>query len=107
MFELAAAGLPAILVPYPRATADHQSKNARWMAEAGAAVVVGDEELDPERLRSEVKALLDDRARLEAMSRAARSVVRLDAADLIAEEALGLAGAAPVSPAPPAGNAMP
>ena len=107
VFELAAAGLPAILVPYPRATADHQSKNARWMAEAGAAVVVGDQELDPERLRSEVKALLDDRARLEAMSRAARSVARLDAADLIAEEALGLAGAAPVSPAPPAGNAMP
>src|SRR4029450_3501185 len=40
VFELAAAGVPAILVPYPHATADHQTGNARWMADAGAAVVV-------------------------------------------------------------------
>ena len=39
VFEIAAHGLPAILVPYPHAAADHQSANARWMAEAGAAVV--------------------------------------------------------------------
>ena len=45
MFEIAAAGRPAILVPYPHATADHQAKNARWMADAGAAVMLPDAEL--------------------------------------------------------------
>ena len=48
VFELAAAGRPAILVPYPHATAGHQDANAAWMAEAGAAVVVDDAELDAE-----------------------------------------------------------
>ena len=52
VFELAAAGLPAILVPYPHATADHQSGNARWMADGGAAVVVPDAELDADRPRA-------------------------------------------------------
>ena len=50
IFEIAAHGRPAILVPYPHASADHQSSNARWMAQAGAAVVVADAELTPERL---------------------------------------------------------
>ncbi len=45
LFEIAAHGLPAILVPYPHASADHQSANARWMSEAGAAIVVQDAEL--------------------------------------------------------------
>jgi UDP-N-acetylglucosamine--N-acetylmuramyl-(pentapeptide) pyrophosphoryl-undecaprenol N-acetylglucosamine transferase len=94
VFELAAAGLPAVLVPYPHATADHQSKNARWMADGGAAVVVPDAELDAARLRSEVDALLADPGRLERMSEAARRLARPDAADRIAEEALRLAGAA-------------
>ena len=44
VFEIAAAGRPAILIPYPHATADHQAKNARWMADAGAAVVLPDAE---------------------------------------------------------------
>ena len=67
IFEIAAHGRPAILVPYPHAAADHQSSNARWMAQAGAAVVVADAELTPSGWRSEVRALLADRARLEAM----------------------------------------
>ena len=50
IFEIAAHGRPAILVPYPHASADHQSSNARWMAQAGAAVVVADAELTPARL---------------------------------------------------------
>src|SRR5436305_2393041 len=66
VFELAAAGLPSLLVPYPHATADHQTKNARWMAEGGAAVVVPDRELDAARLRAEVKDLLADTERLDA-----------------------------------------
>ena len=50
IFEVAAAGRPAILVPYPHATADHQSANAAWMAEAGAATVIEDAELSAARL---------------------------------------------------------
>ena len=60
IFEVAAHGRPAILIPYPHATGDHQASNARWMAEAGAAVVVPDDELTPQRLRAEVDALLAD-----------------------------------------------
>src|SRR4029077_7816635 len=51
IFEVAAHGRPAVLVPYPHASADHQTANARWMADAGAAVVVADGDLTPERLR--------------------------------------------------------
>jgi UDP-N-acetylglucosamine--N-acetylmuramyl-(pentapeptide) pyrophosphoryl-undecaprenol N-acetylglucosamine transferase len=91
VFELAAAGLPAILVPYPHATADHQTGNARWMEEAGAAVVVPDAELDAQRLAAEVIALLDDPGRLARMSAAARALSRPDAAERIAEGILGLA----------------
>ena len=92
VFELAAAGLPSILVPYPHATADHQSANARYMAEAGAAVVVPDAELDAERLSREVAALLGDPARMRRMSDAARAVARPDAAERIAAAVLELAG---------------
>jgi UDP-N-acetylglucosamine--N-acetylmuramyl-(pentapeptide) pyrophosphoryl-undecaprenol N-acetylglucosamine transferase len=88
VFELAAAGLPSILVPYPHATADHQTKNARWMADAGAAVVVPDAEIDGPGLRAEVETLLADRERLEAMSSAARSLARPDAAERISGEIL-------------------
>ena len=50
VFEIAAHGLPAILVPYPHAAADHQTANARWMADAGAAIVIPDGELTAARL---------------------------------------------------------
>ena len=75
VFELAAIGRPSILVPYPHATADHQAKNARWLAEAGAAVVRARCRLHRRRrLRGLVGALLSDRRRLEAMAEAARAV---------------------------------
>ena len=51
IFEVCAHGRPALLVPYPHATADHQAANARWMADGGAAVIVADDELTAERLR--------------------------------------------------------
>ena len=54
MFELAQYGLPAILIPYPHASADHQTANAHWMTEAGAATILPDAELSPQRLRAEV-----------------------------------------------------
>jgi len=91
IFEIAAHGRPAILLPYPHATGDHQTANARWMERAGAAVVVPDSELTPERLRSEIEALLADRERLAAMGRASAAVGRPDAAQRIAEEVLAAA----------------
>ena len=88
VFEIAAHGLPAVLVPYPHAAADHQSANARWMADAGAAVVIPDDELSGARLGGEVAALLADRDRLRAMAAAAKSLARPDAAQDVAEELL-------------------
>jgi UDP-N-acetylglucosamine--N-acetylmuramyl-(pentapeptide) pyrophosphoryl-undecaprenol N-acetylglucosamine transferase len=97
VLELAAAHLPAILVPYPYATADHQTTNARYMEQAGAAVVVPDAELDGPRLAREVAALLGAPERMAAMRAAARATARPDAAERIAEELLALvrAGSAP------------
>ena len=83
-FELLAAGLPAVLVPSPFVTADHQTANARHMARWGAAVVVPDAELDGRRLVAEVDALLADPGRLEAMAAAALAASRPEAADDIA-----------------------
>ena len=94
IFEVAAAGRPAILVPYPHATADHQTGNATWMVDAGAAVLVPDAELDAERLRREVDALMSDPDRLAAMSAASAAVARPDAAEAIAREVWAAAGAA-------------
>ena len=91
VFEIAAAGLPAVLVPYPHATADHQTSNARWMEDAGAAVVVPDGELDGPRLAREVGTLLGAPQRLGAMANAARALARPDAAERIADELLALA----------------
>jgi UDP-N-acetylglucosamine--N-acetylmuramyl-(pentapeptide) pyrophosphoryl-undecaprenol N-acetylglucosamine transferase len=93
VFEIAAHGTPAILVPYPHATADHQTGNARWMERAGAAVVVPDRELTPERLRREVDALLGDPARLAAMAAASASLARPEAARDIAREVVAAAQA--------------
>jgi UDP-N-acetylglucosamine--N-acetylmuramyl-(pentapeptide) pyrophosphoryl-undecaprenol N-acetylglucosamine transferase len=91
VLELAAAGLPALLVPFPHATADHQTGNARYMEAAGAAVVVPDTELDGPRLAREVGALLHDPQGTAAMGRAALEAARPGAADRIAEEVLRLA----------------
>jgi UDP-N-acetylglucosamine--N-acetylmuramyl-(pentapeptide) pyrophosphoryl-undecaprenol N-acetylglucosamine transferase len=93
VFEIAAHGLPAILVPYPHAAGGHQRANAAWMAAAGAAVVIADSELTAARLGGEVAALLADRRRLAAMAAAAAGLARPDAARDIAAEMLE-AGAA-------------
>jgi UDP-N-acetylglucosamine--N-acetylmuramyl-(pentapeptide) pyrophosphoryl-undecaprenol N-acetylglucosamine transferase len=86
VLEVAAAGLPAILVPYPEATADHQTLNALYMANAGAAVVVPDDELDGTRLAREVTTLLSAPQRMAEMATAARAAARPDAAARIADE---------------------
>jgi len=92
VFEIAAYELPAILVPYPHASADHQSANARWMAAAGAAVVIADSELSGARLAREVATLLGDRSRLAAMARASHGLARPNAAREVADELLQAAG---------------
>ncbi len=91
--ELAAAGIPAVLVPLPGAPGDHQTRNAEAFVDAGAAVVVPDAECDAPRLDSELRGLLADPGRLEAMSAHARALGRPDAAarfaDLVEEVARG------------------
>ena len=89
VWELAASGTPAILVPYPHATADHQTLNARHFERGGGAVVVPEPELD--RVAALVDELLADRSRLDAMAAAMRAMARPEAADEIAEELIALA----------------
>jgi UDP-N-acetylglucosamine--N-acetylmuramyl-(pentapeptide) pyrophosphoryl-undecaprenol N-acetylglucosamine transferase len=93
IFEVAAHGRPAVLVPYPHASGDHQASNARWMADAGAAVIVPDAELTPARLAQEVGALLANPQRLAEMSAAAAQIARPDAAAAVAGEVLRAAAA--------------
>lgn len=93
--ELAVAGLPAVLVPFPAATRDHQRANARELENAGGAVVVADAELDGDRLAELLGPIVDDRQARERMSEAATSVARPDAARKVADlllEAGGIAG---------------
>ena len=92
IFEIAAAGRPAVLIPYPYATGDHQTSNARFMERAGAAVVIPDAELPPARLAPEVGGLLADQGRLRAMARASAALARPDAAQDIAHVVLAAAG---------------
>jgi UDP-N-acetylglucosamine--N-acetylmuramyl-(pentapeptide) pyrophosphoryl-undecaprenol N-acetylglucosamine transferase len=92
VFEIVAHGLPAILVPYPHASGDHQGENARWMSQAGAAIAIPDEELSAARLAREVAVLLADRPRLAAMAAAARALARPEAAREVARELLDAAG---------------
>jgi UDP-N-acetylglucosamine--N-acetylmuramyl-(pentapeptide) pyrophosphoryl-undecaprenol N-acetylglucosamine transferase len=88
IFEVVAAGRPAILAPFPFATADHQSANAEWMRRGGAATVIPDAELTAERLGTEVEAVLGDEGRLSEMAAAARKLAKPDAARRIADEVL-------------------
>jgi len=83
--ELAAAGKPALLVPFPYAADQHQLRNAETLARAGAALMVLDREMDGARLYREVAALAADPDRLERMSRAVRGFARRDAARQAAE----------------------
>jgi UDP-N-acetylglucosamine--N-acetylmuramyl-(pentapeptide) pyrophosphoryl-undecaprenol N-acetylglucosamine transferase len=92
VFEVAAHGRPAVLIPYPYATADHQTENARFMERAGAAIVIPDSELTGARLAQEVGELLADRGRLSAMGNAAIAIARPDAARVVAREVLAVAG---------------
>jgi UDP-N-acetylglucosamine--N-acetylmuramyl-(pentapeptide) pyrophosphoryl-undecaprenol N-acetylglucosamine transferase len=91
VWEVATAGKPAVLVPSPNVTADHQTKNARYFEGAGGAVVVPERELA--RVPDLVRALLIDDGRLAAMGEAMRRASKPDAADVIAEELIALGSA--------------
>jgi UDP-N-acetylglucosamine--N-acetylmuramyl-(pentapeptide) pyrophosphoryl-undecaprenol N-acetylglucosamine transferase len=89
VWEVAAAGKPAILVPYPFATADHQAKNARFFERAGGAITVPETELG--RVPDLARSLLGDPDRLKEMGAAMKRVALPGAADEIAEELIALA----------------
>ena len=89
VWELAAAGTPSILVPYPHATADHQALNARYFEKGGGAVVVRQDDLA--RVPALVDELLGDPGRLRAMSEAMRALAKPNAAEVIADELVRLA----------------
>jgi UDP-N-acetylglucosamine--N-acetylmuramyl-(pentapeptide) pyrophosphoryl-undecaprenol N-acetylglucosamine transferase len=89
VWEVAAAGRPAIFVPYPFATGDHQAKNAEHFVRAGGAILV--RELDLDDVPDLVRSLLHDPARLQRMGTAMRAVARPEAADRIADELVALA----------------
>ena len=89
VWEMAAAGKPAILIPYPFATADHQAKNALYFEHAGGAITVPETELG--RVPDLARSLLGDADRLKEMGEAMRRVARPDAAEEIAKELIALA----------------
>jgi UDP-N-acetylglucosamine--N-acetylmuramyl-(pentapeptide) pyrophosphoryl-undecaprenol N-acetylglucosamine transferase len=82
--ELAAAGVGSILVPYPYAVDDHQTGNARYLADAGAARLVSQSDLSAAGLATQLRELLGDRATLLHMAEAARARAHPDAAERIA-----------------------
>ena len=86
--ELQAAGLAAVLIPFPAAVDDHQTKNAQVMVRIGAARLVQERDLDAESLSNLIAELAADRARLRAMAAAARSAAITDAAARLADVCL-------------------
>ena len=84
VFELAAHGCPAVLIPYPHAAGDHQTGNAEWMKRGGAAVVIADSDLSATALKAQVNRLLNDEQLLAEMASASRALARPDAAQAVA-----------------------
>ncbi len=101
--ELAAAGVASILVPYPHATDDHQTGNARYLADAGAALLMPQATLSDEWLAGTLARFAGHRETLLAMARRARELARPDAARRVALLCLEAAG---ITPAAPAGGSL-
>lgn len=89
--ELAAAGLPAILVPYPYAVDDHQTANGRYLTEAGAAVLIADQDLTPDLLVEKLQTWIKHPEQIKKMSEQARSVAMTQATEQVAEACYALA----------------
>lgn len=92
IFELTAVGRPAVLIPYPHATGDHQSLNAEWMVAAGAAEVIKDSDLSANLLAERIPALIGNGAAIAGMSRASAGLARPKAAAEIADQVWRAAG---------------
>jgi len=93
--ELAAAGVPAILVPFPAAVDDHQTRNAGYAVEAGAAVLMPETTLTPLSLAAKLRELLEaGRPKLLAMAQAARRTAITDADERLADACIAVAGGA-------------
>ncbi len=90
--ELVAAGKPSILIPYPFASDDHQSLNAKAMVDAGAAVMIADGKLGGSRLKEEIARLLEHPETLAGMGKKAKMMNQADAAKLICKELISLVG---------------
>lgn len=90
--ELTAVGVAAILVPYPYAVDDHQTGNARYLVDAGAAMLIPEPELEATTLASVIADFARDPERRLRMAAAARALARTDAARVVAQECLRLAG---------------
>jgi UDP-N-acetylglucosamine--N-acetylmuramyl-(pentapeptide) pyrophosphoryl-undecaprenol N-acetylglucosamine transferase len=89
--ELAAAGVGAVLVPFPGAVDDHQTHNARFLVREGAAVLVADRDLTTDRLAAELARLCRSRETLLVMAERARRLARPDATEELAASCLELA----------------
>lgn len=89
--EIAALAVPSILVPYPLATADHQTTNARLLTDAGAAVKFSDDDIDGDAFRDELLGLLGDAPRRASMCEAARGLAQDKAAAMLADLLEGIA----------------
>lgn len=83
--EIAMAGCVAIFVPYPHAVDDHQTYNARYLADQGAALIIQQHDLGKERLAQEITALANDKEHLIEMARKSQALARTDATKAVAE----------------------
>ena len=84
--EIAALAVPSMLVPYPFATADHQTTNARYLVDAGAAVMVADDQIDSPAFGQTLLELVDDAARRDDMRAKARELAGNQAAGALADQ---------------------
>ena len=87
--ELSAGGMASVLVPFPHAVDDHQTANARFLADRGAAILIQQRDLSAEKLADLIRSL--DRAKLLEMAKEARALGKPDAAHVVAERCIGLA----------------
>jgi UDP-N-acetylglucosamine--N-acetylmuramyl-(pentapeptide) pyrophosphoryl-undecaprenol N-acetylglucosamine transferase len=87
--ELSAGGVASILVPFPHAVDDHQTENAKFLSERGAAILIPQRDLSPEKLAGLIGAL--DRSKLLEMARHARALGKPDAARIVAQRCMEIA----------------
>lgn len=86
--EIAAVGVASILIPYPYAVDDHQTKNARYLADAGAAIILQEKDLKLEQLRDLLLEFSADQTKLQSMAQVALSLAKPDALDLVVKNCI-------------------